>query len=141
MTGKLVAIIVCRWQCLFLRGIGCEPQINGRPLATRFIQEDEYLPLESEDLDHKINGAEPIFRYFVSATSLPSVGTFGREAQAAYLLDRVLVAVDVGDEVDGAKWEELYALDNMLQPFLSTLMEQVGGRWGFYCGATAKTIT
>jgi hypothetical protein len=81
-----------------------------------------------------------MFRNFVSATTLPDVGTFGRHAQAAYLLDRVMLAVDV-DILDERGWVELYKLHDTLQLLLSTIMEQVGGRWGVYCGATALTIT
>lgn len=114
--------------------------MNGRPLATRYIRDDDFLPLEREDLDEGAgNSAEPIFRNFVSATTLLDVGTFGRHAQAAYLLDRVLLAVDA-HEFDEARWAELYNLDHTLQPLLSTIMEQVGGRWGVYCGATALVI-
>jgi hypothetical protein len=123
------------------RIIGCEPQMNGRPLATRYIRDDDYMPVELEDLDDGFGDiTESVPRYFVSATALPGVGTFGRHAQAAYLLDRVLLAVDV-DELDDTRWSELCILDHTLQPLLSTIMEQVGGRWGVYCGATAMVIT
>jgi hypothetical protein len=99
------------------------------------------MPLEGSDLDDgNMEVAEPIFRYFVSATALPGVGSLGREAQAAYLLDRVLVAVD-GEVMDDAKWAELCALDQILQPFMSMVMEQAGGRWGYYCGANSLAIT
>ena len=115
--------------------------MNGRPLATRYIRGNDFLPLEREDLDE---GAEiipePMFRNFVSAITLPDVGTFGRHAQAAYLLDRVLLAVDA-DDLNETRWAELYNLDHILQPLLSTIMEQAGGRWGIYCGATALVMT
>lgn len=115
--------------------------MNGRPLATRYIRDDDYMPLEGKDLDEGVGyTAEPVLRYFVSATTLPGVGTFGRYAQAAYLLDRVLLTVDA-DDLDETRWSELYNLDHTLQPLLSTIMEQVGGRWGVYCGATAMVIT
>jgi hypothetical protein len=115
--------------------------MNGRPLATRYIRDDDYMPLEGKDLDEDVGDtAEPFLRYFVSATTLPGVGTFGRHAQAAYLLDRALLAVDA-DELDETRWSELYILDHTLQPLLGTIMEQVGGRWGVYCGATAMVIT
>ena len=115
--------------------------MNGRPLATRYIREDDCMPLEVGDLDESTGQpTESILRYFVSATMLPDVGTFGRHAQAAYLLDRVLLAVDI-DELDEARWAELYNLDHTLQPLLGSVMEQVGGRWGAYCNATAMVIT
>jgi hypothetical protein len=94
-----------------------------------------------EDLDEGAGSLpDPMFRNLVSATTLPSVGTYGRHAQAAYLLDRVLLAVDT-DVVDDMRWGELYILDHMLQALLATVMEQVGGRWGVYCGATAMILT
>lgn len=99
------------------------------------------MPLESGDLDDlNQDKPEPIFRYFVAAISLPGVGTFGREAQAAYLLDKALFAVGSNKEVSDAKWVQIYELDQLIQPFLSTIMEQVGGRWGYYCGANALAM-
>ena len=123
------------------RIIGSELQMRGRPLTTRYTRDDDYLPLESNDLDETTADIlEPTFRYFISATSLPGVGTFGREAQAAYLLDKVLQRVEV-EVLDETTWWELYHLDRELQALLSTIMEQVSGRWGIYCGATSMTIT
>jgi hypothetical protein len=115
--------------------------MTGRPLATRYIRDDDFLPLEGEDLDEGAgNILDPVFRNYVSAITLPDVGTFGRHAQAAYLLDRVLLAVDA-EFLEGSRWTELYTLHNTLQTLLSVVMEQVGGRWGVYCGATAVTVT
>lgn len=98
------------------------------------------MPLEAADLDNGTDGAKFIFRCFASSTSLPGVGTFGREAQAAYLLDRVLMSVD-GEGMTDAQWTDLFTLDQTIQPFLCMVMDQVGGRWGYYCGATALAIT
>jgi hypothetical protein len=115
--------------------------MRGRPLATRYIRDDDYLPLESDDLDESTADIlDPTFRYFVSATSLPGVGSFGRQAQATYLLDKVLQRVDV-EALDETTWWELYHLDRELQALLSIIMEQASGKWGVYCGATSMTIT
>src|ERR1700744_4058197 len=96
----------------FLRAIGCDPLMNGRPLATRYIRDDDFLPLEREDLEDNVGATlDPMFRNYVSAITLPDVGTFGRHAQAAYLLDRVLLAVDA-DIFDESRWAEMYTLHN-----------------------------
>jgi hypothetical protein len=123
------------------RNIACEPLINGRPLATPYIREDDFLPLESADMQAAtLHLEEPIFRQFVSNVTLPWIGYFGRKAQAAYLLDRVFLAVDA-EELDYERLEELFQLDKILQPFLGLVMEQVGGRWGVCCGANSFVIT
>ncbi len=129
-------IVFSKLTCISV--IGCDPQMHGRPLATRPIREDDYLPLESYDLDRDSNDLlEPTFRYFVSATSLPGVGTFGREAQATYLFDRVRLALESGD----AMANNLYHIGRDLQNLLAVVMEQVAGRWGVFCGATQMLIT
>ncbi len=109
--------------------------MNGRPLATRAIRENDYLPLEREELDGG-NYLQPTFRYFVSATSLPGVGSFGREAQATYLYDRVRFSIETGESVAG----KLYHLGRDLQGLLAVVMEQLDGRWGIYSGATQMLI-
>jgi len=115
--------------------------MNGRPMATKSIREDAYLPLESSCLDHNMKNTTDVpYRYFVSSISVPGVGTFGREAQAVWLLDRVLVAIDV-EVLNESAFSELHRLDDMLQPFLSMILEQAGGGWGEYCSAIALTIT
>jgi hypothetical protein len=46
------------------RAIGCDSQMHGRPLATRPIRDDDYLPLEPEFLDgSRRDVMEPTFRY------------------------------------------------------------------------------
>lgn len=111
--------------------------MNGRPLATRPIRENDYLPLEPEEIDVGRNSAQPTFRYFVSATQLPKVGSFGREAQATYLYDKVRVSIETGESVVA----KLYHLGRELQGLLAVVMEQLDGRWGIYCGATQMLIT
>jgi len=112
--------------------------MHGRPIATRPIREDDYLPLEPVELDENRDGMmEPTFRYFVSATSLPGVGSFGREAQATYLFDKVRLAIEAGQTSESS----LYPLGLELQSLLGMIMAQAGGRWGYYCGATQMTIS
>lgn len=109
----------------------------GRPMATRPVRDNDYLPLEPEALDHSHNTSQPSFRYFVSATSLQGVGSFGREAQAVYLYDRVRYAIENGESMAN----KLYHLGRDLQSLLAVVMEQLGGRWNIYCGATQVLIT
>jgi hypothetical protein len=132
--------VLCTWWGLMIldRAIGCDPQMHGRPLATRSVREDDYMPLESYDLDKDVDDfLEPTFRYFVSATSLPGVGSFGREAQATYLFDRVRVAIEHGEAIAN----NLYHIGRDLQNLLAVVMDQVDGKVGVYCGAIQMLIT
>lgn len=120
-----------------ISAINCDPQMHGRPLATRPIREDDYLPLESYDLDRNAEEMmEPKYRYFVSAPSLPRLGSFGREAQATFLFDRARIAIECGDGIAN----NLYHIARDLQNLLAVVMEQIGGRWGIYSGATQMLI-
>ncbi|KAK0101854.1 hypothetical protein ONS95_001333 [Cadophora gregata] len=119
------------------RTISCDPKMIGRPLATSPIRENDYLPLEPEELDRRSTFSQPTFRYFVSATHLPSVGSFGREAQATYLYDKVRFSIETGESVVA----KLYHLGRELQGLLAVVMEQLDGRSGIYSGATQMLIT
>jgi hypothetical protein len=110
--------------------------LEGRPLATRHIQDDDYLPLEAEEIGSDTNHISPQSRYFVSATTIPNVGTFGRECQAIYVLEKVQFAVQDTD----FNQEKLMRLGRELQSLLSTVMGQTAGRWGYYSGATKCLI-
>jgi hypothetical protein len=85
------------------------------------------------EIDHTMS---PVFRYYVSAISLPGVGPFGREAQGIYLMDKVRRVVDSMNIDDNT----LVALGCELQTLLSTVIDQVGGRWSGFCGATQALI-
>jgi hypothetical protein len=116
------------------RTIGCDPRMKGRPLATRYIRDVDYIPLEAEDLDE--GAGESIsspYRYYVSATSLNDVGPFGRKAQAAYLLDKVSLAIEA-DELDPVVWTDFTSLNVNLQEFLTIVMDQNLVRSRTYCG-------
>jgi tRNA(Leu) C34 or U34 (ribose-2'-O)-methylase TrmL len=78
----------------------------------------------------------PQYRYFVSATTLPNVGTFGRECQAVYILGKVRTAVQ---DVDFNQ-DKLMTLGREMQGLLSTVMNQTAGRWSHYSGATKNLI-
>jgi hypothetical protein len=111
--------------------------MSGRPLAARPIRDEDYLPLESEDLAGDIDySMSPAFRYFVPAVSLPNLGIFGREAQATYLLDKVRRAVDSMESDD----QTLISLGYELQTLLGTIVRQVADQRSSYCGATQTLI-
>jgi hypothetical protein len=118
------------------RTISLDSQMSGRPLATRPIRDNDYLPMEPDEMDVVSEFTNPKTRYFVSALNLSGIGSFGREAQATYLYDKVRLTIDAGKS--GVYY--LYPLGRQLQTLLSTVMEQVAGRWGVYCGATQMLI-
>lgn len=110
--------------------------MEGRPLATRPIRDDDYLPLEAGEMEGDSRNMSPQYRYFVSATTLPNVGTFGRECQATYVLGKVQAVID-DDELTQDK---LMTLGRELQSLLSTVMNQTDGRWGHFSGSTKSLI-
>lgn len=97
------------------------------------------LPSELEVLDPNpgidINYTRP---QTLASWNNESVRSFGREAQATYLLTHVLESMKIGDPK--ARHEALSNIDADLQQFLSFVMKQVGGSWGFCCGAVATFI-
>ncbi|KAH6673299.1 hypothetical protein B0J14DRAFT_700321 [Halenospora varia] len=119
------------------RIIALNPDISNRPLATRSICGEDHLPLEPEDLSGQ--GGETTsfqYRYPVSATSLASLGSFGRDAQATYLMEKVRNAIQAG-QVYG---DNLVVLGSELQSVLGMVMTQTAGRCGVYCGSSQMLI-
>ncbi|TVY41846.1 hypothetical protein LOCC1_G004833 [Lachnellula occidentalis] len=114
------------------RNIACDSRMSGRPMAVRPIRDEDYLPLEPADLAGDIDySMSPAFRYFVSAVSLPTLGKFGREAQATHLLDKVKRAVDLM-ETDS---QTFVTLGYELQTLLGKVIRQVAEQRTTYCGA------
>jgi hypothetical protein len=110
--------------------------MEGRPLATRSIREEEYLPLEAEEMAGTAPVMSPRYRYFVSAITLPNIGTFGRECQSTYILGKAQTAVQEAN----FNQDKLMTLGLEMQSLLSTVMNQTAGRWGPYHGATKNLI-
>lgn len=110
--------------------------MEDRPLATRPIADDDYLPLEASDLAGDSASMEPRYRYYVSGSSNINIGTFGRECQAIYVLGKVQVAIE-DDDFDETN---LMELGRETQGLLSTVMNQADGRWGHYSGAIMSLI-
>ena len=100
---------------------------------------DDRLPSETELLDrNEPADIKPMMSLPVSALNFGGIGSFGRQAQAAYLLDQLLTTTKIADiEV---KQAELSRIDGDLQSFLSIVMDQCRGTWGLYCGSIAITI-
>lgn len=93
------------------------------------------MPFDLEDLDHK----EIIPNRTISSLDLPEIGGFGRLAQAAFLLDEVLKALQIED-ID-SRLVNLDAIDAALQKYLAVVMRQCHeALGGFYCGAIALAI-
>ncbi|TVY73163.1 hypothetical protein LSUE1_G005657 [Lachnellula suecica] len=119
------------------RNIICDTRMQGRPLSTRPIRDDDCIPLEPADLAGDVDFSKtPAQRYPVSAISLPSVGSFGKEAEAAYLLDKVLAVVASRETSDKA----FITLGCELQMLLATVVDSSAGDAGSYCGATQIII-
>ena len=105
-------------------------------MATRSIQEDDYLPLEADEMSGDVRAMSPRYRYFVSATTLPNIGAFGRECQAIYVLGKAQAAV----QDDDFNQDKLMMLGREMQGLLSTAMNQSAGKFGHYSGATTNLI-
>lgn len=110
--------------------------MEDRPLATRPIDSDDYLPLEASDLAGDSTNMEPKYRSYVSGNSNLNIGTFGRECQAIYVLGKIQVAVEEDDFGE----TNLTELGRETQGLLSTVMNQADGRWGHYSGAIMSLI-
>ena len=122
----------------FIRVIACNWSTFGQPFLTEVPSIEDDLPLESESLDRT---PETIYSEHqpLAHRSKESIGSFGRSAQATFLLSRTIESMNIND-LD-ARHEASLALDGHLRHLLSIILEQVGGVWGPYCGAVAITIT
>ncbi len=100
-----------------------------QPLITTIQSADEKVPVVEEPLDY---GDLPS----ISQIAPGNIGGFAREAQAAYLLDRVFVAMKF---IDGtSQSSELSIVDAELQSLISVVMNQ--SVKGVLCGAIAIAI-
>jgi hypothetical protein len=120
------------------RNIGSETSIRGRPLATRGINADDLIPLDKEELDADTiadSSSEPCPT--VSATQTAGIGMFGREAQAAFLHQEIVVLMS---KLDQAEHIEISELDSRLQCFLGTVLSDLAANTGANCCATAVTF-
>ena len=117
----------------------CETSSGVRPFATDFPGVDEDLPSQIDTLEQNTGtGLIPRIHQPVSAFGSESVGTSGREAQAAYLYMKVLEMTETQSLM--ATQEGLVQFDNTLQKFLSSVLCQPGATWGLYCGSIGFTM-
>ncbi|KAK7754459.1 hypothetical protein SLS62_003479 [Diatrype stigma] len=133
------AIVIC--ERLFF----CEATVCDQPLVTVFPSGDAWLPVEPEILNKGIEdtSADPgSVPYYVpvpvSSLSCVDVRGFGRAAQAACLLDKILKGFNIPNL--GARLLHLQGLDAALQVFLGLLLKQCEGEDGVFCEALTITI-
>jgi hypothetical protein len=100
---------------------------------------DDELPLEAADVDRPTHRRFTNIRHLASTQSTSGIGPFGREAQATYLLSRVLDFVNPA-RLPLAMPKEVLILDTELQAFLSGLVSECAGIWTICCGAIAMCI-
>lgn len=110
-----------------------------KTFVTELPDVGEYLPTEIGLLDQRVTAeAEPVNRDRVSAFDSQSVGSFGREVQAAYLYTSVQDAMDIVEP--SAAMARLKLLDSKLQAFFGMITCHSSTGWGLYCGSIAFTI-
>lgn len=124
---------------IFYRFIMSETTSTDKSLATQLPDIDECLPLDI-DLAQQSSKTEvdSIWHQPVYAFNSETVGSFGREVQAAYLYAWVLEVMKIEDPV--AQRVELSQLDSNLQSFFTKITSQSGTTWGLYCGSIAFTV-
>jgi hypothetical protein len=109
-----------------------------QPLAKRFPSNFEALPSESAVLDRNDTiYIRAMMRLSVSL-DIKHVGNFGRQTQAAYLLDQVLNIIKIVDTK--TKLLELAKADKNLMVFLGILLEKSYKTEEHYCGSIAICI-
>ncbi|MCJ1384950.1 hypothetical protein MMC17_008068 [Xylographa soralifera] len=110
-----------------------------KPLATQPLSIDEELPSDI-DLAERNSQTEVALAFHqpIHAFHSENIGSFGREAQAAYLYARVLETIEI--ELPLTKQIELSQMDSTLQAFFIKISIQSGTTLGLYCGSIAITI-
>jgi hypothetical protein len=111
------------------------------PFACQTPPIDQQLPSDSVRIDqddaivHPSDGYTPISFELRSGTPT-RLGPFPREAQAAYLLSRVLEHIIDDNFEHGARQQQAEEFDNSLQSLLIAMLEPSSGyARGDYCGA------
>ena len=124
---------------MFDRFIMSETPTTEKPFITELPDVEEYLPAETEYLDERITAdVETSNRHRISEFDSQTVGSFGREVQAAYLHTSVQEAMHIKES--SAAMMRLKPLDRKLQVFFSSIACQSSTIWGSYCGSIAFTI-
>lgn len=92
------------------------------------------LPAEYEVLDQTPDTNYSEYKSLASSSN-KTVGSFGRSAQATFLLSRTIVSMKIDDLK--ARHSVLSDIDVRLRQLLSIVLMQGGGICGPYCGAIA----
>jgi hypothetical protein len=108
-----------------------------QPFLTAIPSIENDLPSEFEFLDRTPDNVSSEYQP-ISVGNKDNVGSFGRLAQATYLLSRAIEATKIDDPEDRSK--TLSDLDSDLQQLLGIVMQHGGGTWGPFCGAIAIII-
>ncbi|KAN0122023.1 hypothetical protein V8E51_000349 [Hyaloscypha variabilis] len=123
------------------RAINREPQIQGLPLAVEDPNPFDELPSEVDDWSASSGQILTLGNSLNAATeSTLSVGSFGREAQACCLFNRVMKVLNNPSMVTLERESVIQALDRDIRKFLGLLMDESSGSWGTFCGSTAMTL-
>ncbi|KAB5547374.1 hypothetical protein GE09DRAFT_1131071 [Coniochaeta sp. 2T2.1] len=109
------ALLICE------RMIYCDVAVSEQPLITTFPKHDVRLPTEPYLLEQSSDPSrESVSPLSVSCLLEEDIASFGRSAQAAWLVDRVFRSFIVPD------WEtrlaQLHTLDGEIQAFLAMLI-------------------
>lgn len=121
------------------RTIFCDIAVTEQPLVTIIPAGDAHLPVELSIMERSdFQGVESVPYVSVSYLSSVHVESFGRAAQAAWLLDQVIKAFDIS--IIDTRLFQLQGLDSSLQSFLAALMQQCNGGRKIFCEAIAITI-
>ncbi|KAH6617167.1 hypothetical protein F5144DRAFT_585644 [Chaetomium tenue] len=127
---------------IFERTIFCDVTVPEQPLLAVIPSANARLPSEPAALTQAgAPGPCPRSNITVSSeTSLMSegVGGFGRAAQAALLLDRVLRSFQISSLDD--RLVHLDGLDSALQTFLTVVLQQSHGEPGPFCAAISLAL-
>ena len=141
MRGESLSpqVVVVMRLLMLGRFIMSETPTAEKHFGTELPDVDEYLPTEIDSLDQRvIADLKSSDRHRVSAFDSRTVGSFGREVQAAYLYTSVQEAMYI--EESSSAMTQLKLLDSKLQNFFSSITCQSSTIWGSYCGSIAFTI-
>ena len=115
----------------------CSCPASSRTFSTEFPTMKDDLPFEFEVLDQISDTVHSEYKSLTNWSD-KTVGSFGRSAQATFLLSRTIASMKIDDLK--ARHAVSSDIDTQLQQFLSIVLEQGGNICGPYCGAVAITL-
>ena len=119
----------------------CEAAEAAQPLMTTSPSGRDRLPTEPGQMERfSIQSHDASYEYIpVEALTNQAVRPFGRAAQAAWLLDRVILAIRI-PEIDPTRLDKLAEVGVCLRIFLDSTMQQCDTSEEQFCEAIAITI-